>query len=657
MQEGEEHSALEQDSALTPNPLRDGGQNTLKRVFSLSSNQQEVFRKQAGFFLVFGARGVFSLALLVFLMAGFAILFVKFTSPTSNELFTDLDRDGVWFFGLMFALYFALLIFVLVIWKKRAVESARNKARGAKRNRKHTGCMNNIIILQRLYSSTCGLNGRYYLLKLYFFEILEAFVQIHNLRTIYLCMLPVFVTSIFSAILIIDSMYRAHTSYRLLSNEGERMTRSRRNFIIFSDLVVDILFITVPLLLMYFGYSIWVTVEEAVQIVIVPAFSSIIKLRSLLLDTITRNSEKLAVELGLVARASGKSIMMEQVKSVPRSVNIFVLVLSVIFSLGLFIVLLIQAFADVSSCALYVEKNGTTNYFSTGCNIKVPFCKDTLQPNCDCAVINIDEHDMVELSDKMSTMTSLQSVKINNGPLAKLPPSLKELARIRRFDFENNRLKSFDIDVCSLSELLDMRLSFNQIKTVHKCLWKHESVRFISLSSNVGLEIPSQKDSIYLPKLQYIHVGNNSVLIPPTMGAEQFPGLKYMYLNGNRFVDGKLPDSFQGLVNSLQQLGVGRCGLHNLGMQFKWEESSLKYLDARENKLFNVSGSLEKQIAKKKMENYFALNPVCNGEKTLSLNCKALCSPYCWSEYSGGNSICDITCNSEICDYDSGDCL
>ena len=120
MQEGEEHSALEQDSALTPNPLRDGGQSTLKRVFSLSSNQQEVFRKQAGFFLVFGARGVFSLALLVFLMAGFAILFVKFTSPTSNELFTDLDRDGVWFFGLMFALYFALLIFVLVIWKKRA---------------------------------------------------------------------------------------------------------------------------------------------------------------------------------------------------------------------------------------------------------------------------------------------------------------------------------------------------------------------------------------------------------------------------------------------------------------------------------------------------------------------------------------------------------
>ena len=55
------------------------------------------------------------------------------------------------------------------------------------------------------------------------------------------------------------------------------------------------------------------------------------------------------------------------------------------------------------------------------------------------------------------------------------------------------------------------------------------------------------------------------------------------------------------------------------------------------------------------MEAYFAGNDVaCNNHKTL--DCKPLCSKYCWSRKVEGDRFCDVECNSETCNYDGGDC-
>ena len=49
-----------------------------------------------------------------------------------------------------------------------------------------------------------------------------------------------------------------------------------------------------------------------------------------------------------------------------------------------------------------------------------------------------------------------------------------------------------------------------------------------------------------------------------------------------------------------------------------------------------------------------ANNPICNIEK--SIDCKPLCSKFCWSKKVSKDEYCDETCNSKECDFDGGDC-
>ena len=54
------------------------------------------------------------------------------------------------------------------------------------------------------------------------------------------------------------------------------------------------------------------------------------------------------------------------------------------------------------------------------------------------------------------------------------------------------------------------------------------------------------------------------------------------------------------------------------------------------------------------IESYFSGNPVCQSDK--DLNCKRLCTDYCWSEKGFTNGGCDVTCDSRECKYDGGEC-
>ena len=40
-----------------------------------------------------------------------------------------------------------------------------------------------------------------------------------------------------------------------------------------------------------------------------------------------------------------------------------------------------------------------------------------------------------------------------------------------------------------------------------------------------------------------------------------------------------------------------------------------------------------------------------------SLDCKPLCSKYCWSRKATNDGFCDIDCNQGVCEYDGGDCI
>ena len=84
----------------------------------------------------------------------------------------------------------------------------------------------------------------------------------------------------------------------------------------------------------------------------------------------------------------------------------------------------------------------------------------------------------------------------------------------------------------------------------------------------------------------------------------------------------------------------------------------LRYLDARYNNISEVDKGLIELIETKDVEAYFAGNhQLCeNDDVHEAINCKHLCSPYCWSAKAQENGVCDVTCNSPECSFDNNDC-
>ena len=47
-----------------------------------------------------------------------------------------------------------------------------------------------------------------------------------------------------------------------------------------------------------------------------------------------------------------------------------------------------------------------------GCKLHVPFCKDMFKASCDCAVLDVKNHNITELPKQISTLNSLQKIAI-----------------------------------------------------------------------------------------------------------------------------------------------------------------------------------------------------------------------------------------------------
>ena len=152
-----------------------------------------------------------------------------------------------------------------------------------------------------------------------------------------------------------------------------------------------------------------------------------------------------------------------------------------------------------------------------------------------------------------------------------------------------------------------------------------------------------------MPYLQYLDLANNSMDLNVQFDNEQFPNLFFLYLSGNNVL------SFPGksLKNTVQDLGVARCNLHALPLYLS-EFKVLVYFDARNNNISTVDSDLKVLIKSNKIESYFSNNVVCKSDK--SIDCKPLCSKYCWSRNALKNGKCDITCNTESCNFDGGEC-
>eukprot|EP00943_MAST-04B_sp_MAST-4B-sp1_P006377 g6377.t1 len=495
------------------------------------------------------------------------------------------------------------------------------------------------------------------------------------MQTIYLCTLPLGWTIILSTILIGESSYRAYTmAKRLWLSNSKQISVVDKNLQYGLDIVVDTFFLLVPLTIIVLWYDVWITVEETSWILFSPSLSLLGKLRRLMLEstnqraeaTILRHRDAHAQEISVkikrtVNRASifgrnfNEKITAVQNNAFPRSAKLFVFTTSIFYVtfLSSLLVSQIAAFGSNMECDKYISDDIDANqYWEDGCEVKVPLCKDTYKPKCDCVIVNIENHNMTELSrDKFVELTSLRSVFVKRGPLKHLPRNMEKLRQMNRFDVSFNDLQSFDVDVLQWNYLSYLVLMFNNISMHNERLWRHPNLVNLMINSNHGFSMPQDVKTINLPRLVFFDGANNSGVIPKDLSASHMPALNYLYLDGNLM--NTLPNKFSTFKANLLFLGVARCGLTRLDYIEDFEK--LTYVDARNNSIVLVSSEIQGKLKSANVESYFSGNPACKIYE--DLNCAPLCTDYCWSERGFGDRICDESCDSRECRYDGGDCI
>ena len=632
---------------------------------------------------VFGIKGLALILLTFVVAAGHATLLIMFTK-NSYKLFVYI-RPGVWLFGVFFTAFFALFLWFILRWKRFGVNwvlsyhrkhfkprPKKNETRKQRAARLEHGSEEPA---ENCYSENFGLNGKYYILRLYLVETVEMGMQLYNIRASYACSLPFSIVCVFMIILIADSTYRAVQISKHFAIGSAPISTVERDRMVIIDLTIDLFFCLVPLCLIFFAYTIDLDVGQAILLVLVPSMSLFGKFRVMVGDIIIMSAEKhaMAIEALSLSRKSSMrkrqsmfgsavsaQVAAKQDQYVPKWAHKLFCFLNASVAFFYTVVLIVQTgTSGRTSCQGYIEQNGTTNYYQSGCLVKVPFCVDMFQPRCDCAAVVIVGHDMIQLSDKFVDLTSLHRVRITSGPLRGLPDNMEALRELRNFDISFNQVEAFPIDISKWKFLIDLNLQYNNINISHSSLWRHENVINLRLNSNVGLCMPLESDRIKLPMARYLHLGNNSCPLPHSVTSEQFSSIQFLYLNGNSLEGGKLPRGFDSLKGTATDFGLARCELNDLKSVSFWKGFNLRYLNVRDNALFNVSDGLPSMLDVMKVESYFSGNPVCSSSsgEASKLNCEELCTNFCWSSKTSGNGYCDETCNSQKCGYDGGDCL
>eukprot|EP00942_MAST-04A_sp_MAST-4A-sp1_P007962 g7962.t1 len=626
--------------------------------------------KQLTFCNTVGLRGVMILLLILTVSA---MHFLALYEYTYN--FNYMKREGIWIFFMFFLLFLLLVIYLLTSWK-RLTKRWIIRNYGENRNSRNISSLQN---LARLYSRYFGVEkGKFFFFRLYLFEIIENWVQFYNIQTIHLCTLPLAWSMCFSFVLIAESSYRAFSlARRLWFSKEKNITVADRNIQYSIDIVIDLFFLVVPIGVIYFVYGIWTSVNETTWMLLTPSISLFGKFRRLMFEHTNQNAEALVIRnrddfakevsfttptltrirsrQSLFGRDFNDKVSRLQNAQFKRKPKLIVFIASILYVVVMIVCVIFQIIALSDSnveCNSYISDDNK-GYWEEGCIIKVPLCNNMFVSKCDCAVLKIVGHNMTKLSDeKFVKMTSLRNVEITRGRLNKLPDKMEELIKINRFIVSFNNIQTFDVDVLKWKYLSDLVLMFNNITKHHKNLWLHPQLVNLAINSNKGFWIPQDVNNIKLPQLIYLHMGNNSGIIPNELSSTQLPAINNMYLNGNKMEN--FPSKFHTFQTTIQYLGIARCGLKELQQHLESFEK-LVYLDARNNSITSISPEIKQMIKDTiDFESYFSGNPACQNDK--DLNCTRLCTDYCWSEKGFTNGACDETCDSRECKYDGGEC-
>ena len=516
-------------------------------------------------------------------------------------------------------------------------------------------------------------NGKYYIVKTYMSEIFEYVSQIIAL-SFYTCNLPleiviiVYFVLLFEGVVVgIDTMYTIKHGISV----------NRRNNKVMLDIVLEVLSASVPLLLMRFAYGVQFTELEFIFLGVVPASFSLSKLYEIV-DAIIRErgaivvkryTEKHAKTRRLSFLTSSRSMIeedenvkveKEQMKNTPKITHFIFFFVVFLYNTFLTVTIIVQlaTFSNVN-CAKEISP-----VIWEGCTVKLYFCNDIFSPQCNCAVIDIEKHNMTALPDPTFKLDALKSVKVNHGPLQSVKPEIASLTQLVFLNLENNALKTVPETISSLQLLINLRLAGNKLNGLSSKIWGM-GLAYLGLDNNNISYISKNISSALI--LSTLLLSNNTIEELPKELSDT--NLIWITLDGNGL--SQIPGHILNLNKTLYLLNIQNQNItslpENLGSL-----SKLGVLDLRNNSITMLPESVTNLNRMKYL--YLYANPLCsngwmetapeevkkmvqqNEGKEDQAGCKRQCSPYCQNRHLNSN-VCGRECNSIECEFNKGSCL
>ena len=598
------------------------------------------------------------------------------------------------FIFLGFALiYFSMTTWVAIRWRsyvklyikdeKKNIEHKITSIRGGRRSMK--------MALGKLqqYREKHQITGPYFLRKFYLWEFIEKLTVLTNVFSLYLCALPSAIIAIFCFLQIVE------TFMQLRKMQSDASSKRRDNQIVM-DTVIDAIDTIVPILLIWMVYRINIPIKDLLQVIVWASMTMLTKLRMIYFEIIRSHTTRdLVFESNPSIRAkelertgSGKfnfkskrqwsvysslgKMSRLQEKNVPVYVKRGLLTFGVLYCLLMLVVGCMSVFADgigQGKC----DRSDEMEFIWDSCTVRTPMCGGVwrvFDPQCNCAIIEIDHHNLTHLPSQMDRMSALRRVTITNGPLKELSDEFGINAmRLSVIEIRFNKLEKLPESVSTMKALHTVLLDFNSISAVPEALWQTSKELYaLSLSSNNLRDSVLDGVSINLPSLHFLLLANNSLSrLPPSFQAEYCPLLRVLGIAGNNFTT--LPKHIGSFSRTLVQLYMGQNNVSSFPDGFD-ALAELNVLDMRNNSFSKLPGWFENMgvlsgtftaYGNRMCTNGYLNELAKDGRIRNALvnepnGCHNQCSDFCLESLMRKNGMCDNSCFSESCEYDDGDC-
>ena len=597
---------------------------------------------------------------------GLLVLLVVFVAGAHLYIYATyaggLSRKWLWVFLLLsilswvLALSFILRTVCVACFKQKPVENENEKSRRNRASR-----LPWLEVLKAKYDSVFNVNGKYYLTKMYASEAFENGLQLYNMTTIYLCWMPLVLSTVVSVVLMFELLVNMWATFHIDS----QLVRDRQLLL---DIFTDIFCLAFPLLYIWFEYKVPLELPKMIQLTAFPTISLLLKANDIWEDVFhvdeqrvigTWRSHRRKSILGL---SENSQVFSKQLKHFPRWLRVCFTALSGVFVLVLIALMSVHWTTQPSDAAC---SGVYSSEVWKGCRLKVPFCQNPVVARCDCAVVQMVNYSQAELPKSFGQMRSLIKMSVFTGELQRLPnatgmhhPDLLVLEVV------SNRLVELPEDIGGLENLLRLRVDDNPLKALPDSVGALKNLLYLDVSNNQLKALPDSVGT--LKNLVRLYVENNQLkALPDSVGT--LKNLVGLYVQNNQLK--ALPDSV-GTLKNLLYLYAWNNSLTSIpdGM------TALEEVDVRHNDLTSLpinDWTRAKYV-------YAAGNPLCPYDFPAGVQgrCETQCSVDCPSAWLGdgycddGDYVYDLTkdinpnarptpnsgCNTKACEYDKGDC-